>query len=145
LASIGFWASVGQPAPSRAQVAGVAGYSPGSGGFNNLIGALRSAGMISIPSSGRVSLADGAPSEGLSRDEAADRLRSVLTNPQAKLVDAAMQHPQMTREELAAATGYAPKSGGFNNLIGSLCTLTVFEKPASGCIAVSDWVREVLG
>ena len=34
--------------------------------------------------------------------------------------------------------------GGFNNLIGSLCTIGILDKPAPGAVAVSAWAREVL-
>jgi hypothetical protein len=63
LASIGFWSSGRYRAsPSRAQVAGVAGYSPSSGGFNNLLGPAEHGGA-GHDSGGRdrVSLAAGAP------------------------------------------------------------------------------------
>lgn len=145
LASIGFWRSVGTEHPSRAQVAGVAGYSPSSGGFNNLLGQLNSAGLIAIPSSGRVSLASGAPFDGLSIEQARENVLSVLSNPQRKLVDAVIQDGggPMSRDDLGAATDYSPTSGGFNNLIGHLCTLTIFEKPAAGQVHLSDWAREV--
>jgi hypothetical protein len=144
MSAIGFWLSVGTEAPNRAQVAGVAGYSPGSGGFNNLLGALKTAGLIKIPATGCVALADGSPFDALSREDAAARLWSVLTGPETKLVTVALSHDKMTRDGLAEATDYSAGSGGFNNLIGHLCTLTVFEKPSAGCVKISDWAAEVL-
>ncbi len=145
LASIGFWHSVGTDEPTRAQVGGVAGYSPSSGGFNNLLGALNTAGLITIPSPGRVALSPNAPFDQLTADEAQDKVLSVLSQPQQKLVAAvAARGGPMSRDDLGADTGYSPGSGGFNNLIGSLCTLTIFEKPAPGTVALSEWAREVL-
>lgn len=146
LASIGFWHSVGTDAPTRSQVGGVAGYSPSSGGFNNLLGALNSAGLITIPSAGRIALTDGAPYDPLSTDEAREKVNSVLSGPQRKLVDALVDHSgdAMTRDDLGARTEYSPSSGGFNNLIGSLCSLTIFEKPSAGNVALSAWAKEVL-
>ncbi|WP_298800069.1 hypothetical protein [uncultured Devosia sp.] len=146
LASIGFWLSVGNEAPTRAQVGGVAGYSPSSGGFNNLLGQLNSAGLITIPAQGRVSLAPGAPYDALDLEEAKAKVHSVLSNPERKLVNAMVEAGggPMTRDDLGAATEYSPTSGGFNNLIGGLCTLTIFEKPAQGQVALSAWAREVL-
>ncbi len=147
LTSLAFWASIGQDAPTRPMVAAVAGYAPSSGGFNNLIGSARTAGLLDIPSAGRVSLtaAGEAAGCGMSIEEARSFLLSVLSVPQRKLVEAAIGFAEMTREELAAATDYSAGSGGFNNLIGSLCTIDVFAKPRAGSIAVTDWVRQVLG
>lgn len=146
LASIGFWASVGMDQPTRAQVAGVAGYSPSSGGFNNLLGQLNSAGLITIPASGRVGLAPGAPYDHLDAEGAKVKVLSVLSNPEKKLVQAMVDDGggPMARDGLAAATEYSPTSGGFNNLIGGLCTLTIFEKPGPGQVQISNWAREVL-
>lgn len=145
LQSVAFWRSVGTETPSRAQVAGVAGYSPSSGGFNNLIGGLNTLGLITIPMPGRVALSDAAPFDPLSVDEARDKVLSVLSGPQRKIVDAVIAHvDDISRDDLGERTGYSPSSGGFNNLIGSLCTLTVLMKPAAGHVALSDWAREVL-
>lgn len=142
LSSLAFWASVGHKAPTRAQVAAVAGYSPSSGGFNNLIGGLNTAGKVSIPQAGRVALATLYP--GYSQAEAAEKMRSVLSAPQWKLVDVGLGFDKMTREQLAKATDYSANSGGFNNLIGSLCTLDILRKPGPGMVEISDWAREVL-
>jgi uncharacterized protein len=145
LASIGFWLSVGNPAPSRAQVGGVAGYSPSSGGFNNLLGALNTAGLITIPKAGHIALAADAPYDALTAEEARNKVYSVISAPQRRLVDAALAVADaISRDDLGAATGYSPSSGGFNNLIGSLNTLTIFEKPSAGMVRLSDWAREVL-
>jgi hypothetical protein len=50
---------------------------------------------------------------------------SVLSGPQQKLVEAAADVPDITRDELAERTGYSASSGGFNNLVGALCTLDI--------------------
>lgn len=145
LASIGFWRSVGTDRPSRAQVAGVAGYSPNSGGFNNLIGGLNTAGLIAIPMPGHIELAEGAPFDPLDSDEARAKVLSVLSGPQRKIVEAALSfNGAVGRDLIAERTEYSANSGGFNNLIGSLCTLTILTKPAAGHVALSDWAREVL-
>jgi hypothetical protein len=143
MASLAFWKSVGHDAPTRPQVAAVAGYSPSSGGFNNLIGSLNTAGHIMIPMQGRVALASDY--ESLTPDEARQKMRSVLSGAQRKLLDAALAHgSELSRDDLGAKTDYSPTPGGFNNLIGSLSTLGIFVKPAPGYVAVSDWAREVL-
>jgi hypothetical protein len=127
-------------------VAAVAGYSPSSGGFNNLIGAMRTAGLIDIPGAGNVALTDdgiGRTNGGMSADEARDFVLSVLSAPQRRLVEAATGVADITRDKLAERTGYSASSGGFNNLIGALCTLDIFEKPRPGSVGLSDWARRV--
>lgn len=144
LASVAFWKGIGHEAPSREQVAAVAGYSPSSGGFNNLIGSLKTLGYLDIPQPGRVALTSAAPYEDMTPNEAREKMRAVLSNPQLRLVDAALEGSEMSRDDLGAKTGYSPSSGGFNNLIGSLSTLGIFTKPAPGYVAVSEWARKIL-
>lgn len=144
LSSVGFWRNIGNSAPTREQVAAVAGYAPSTGNFNNIIGGLRTAGHLVIPQAGRVALTEDAPFDDLTPTEARDRLLSVFSAPQRKLVDAVANGDPMTREELASATGYTPGTGNFNNLIGSLCTIDVLRKPGPGVVQISDWAAEVL-
>lgn len=145
LQSLGFWLSMGEPVPTRAQVGGVAGYSPSSGNFGNVIGTMNKIGLVTLPSSGRVALADGAPSLTLSRDEARTMILGILNGPEQKLVMAMVGGTgPMTRDELGAATGYSASSGNFGNIIGGLCKLTVFVKPSTGMIDLAPWAREVL-
>jgi hypothetical protein len=144
MSAVGFWRSIGHEAPSREQIAAVAGYKPSSGGFNNLIGGLKTAGLLDIPRPGSVCLADGAPFDQLSPEEARAKMLGVLSGAQQKLVDAMLGSEAMTREELANATEYSAGSGGFNNLIGSLCTIGILEKPAPGMVEMSGWAVEVL-
>lgn len=145
MAAVGFWRSIDHDAPSREQVAAVAGYKPSAGGFNNLIGGLKTAGLLDIPRPGHVGLAEGAHFNELSTGEARDKMLSVLSGSQRRLVDAMLDGQAMTREDLAKATDYSAGSGGFNNLIGSLCTIGILEKPSPGMVEISDWAAEVLG
>lgn len=143
MSSLGFWKSIGQEAPTREQVAAVAGYRPGSGNFNNLIGGLSSAGQTHIPQQGRVALSVDYP--GLSPDEAKAKLWSVFENPQRRLVEAALNVAgELSRDDLAVAAGYAPGSGNFNNIVGSLTSMDVLRRTGQGRIELSEWAREVL-
>jgi len=143
LRSLAMWRALGHATPSRPMVAAAAGYSPSSGGFNNLIGGLNTAGAIRIPQQGHIELlADGID---MGIDEGRSMFLSNLSGPQQKLVGAVKEHGgPMTREQLGSATDYQPTSGGFNNLIGSLSTLNVFVKPQPGSVDLSDWARELL-
>lgn len=143
LRSLAMWKSIGHEAPSREMVAAGAGYSPGSGGFNNLIGGLSTAGAIAIPQPGRLALMlDNI--EVPSVDDGRESLLSILSNPHRKLVTALNGAGAMTRDALAQAAGYAPGSGGFNNLIGKLNTLGISFVPSQGHVALSEWTQKLL-
>lgn len=143
MTSLAFWKSIGHDTPTREQVAGVAGYKPGSGNFNNLIGGLSTLGQTSVPSPGRLALA--VEYDAISPDEAKTKLWSVLENPQQRLVKAALEAAgDLSRDELATNSGYSPGSGNFNNIAGSLTTMDILCRSGTGRIAISDWAREVL-
>ena len=143
MASLAFWKSVGQEDPTREQVAAVAGYKPGSGNFNNIVGGLSTAGQTAVPSPGKLALNVDYPA--LTQEEAKTQLWLVLDNPQRKLVDAAKATTgDLSREELATNSGYQPGSGNFNNIAGKLTTMDVLVRAGTGRLALSDWAREVL-
>lgn len=143
LRSLAMWAALGHPEPSREMVAAGAGYAPGSGGFNNLIGGLNGVGAISIPKQGHLSLCIGMVSPP-TQEEGCRTLLSILSNPQKKLVAALHGVASLSRDELAEASGYAAGSGGFNNLIGKLNTLKITYVPAQGRVTLSDWAEQLL-
>jgi hypothetical protein len=143
LRSLAMWRALGHDAPSREMVAAVAGYSPSSGGYNNLLGGLASAGAIGKPMQGCLSLlTEGI--EVIGKDDGRDLLIATLSNPQRKIIGALVDTGTKTRDDVGAATGYSPSSGGFNNLLGSLGTLGILVKPQQGCVALSDWAQELL-
>lgn len=142
LRALSMWRVLGHETPSREMVAAASGYSVSSGGFNNLLGGLATAGAIGKPMPGHLSLltdvADMTPVEGRAM------LLGYLSNPQRKLVDALNGAGDKTRGALGEATGYSASSGGFNNLIGSLSTLGIIVKPAAGLVALSEWAQELM-
>ena len=143
MTSLAFWKSIGHDAPTREQVAAVAGYRPGSGNFNNIIGGLSTMGKTSVPGPGRLAL--NVEFEGFSLDEARHKLWSVFENPQKRLVEAALQvDGDLTRHDLATAAGYSPASGNFNNIAGSLSSMDILRRTGTGRVSLSDWAREVL-
>jgi hypothetical protein len=141
--ALSMWLALGHEAPSREMVAAASGYSPSSGGFNNLIGSLCTIGAVDKPATGCLRLLD--PHEtGMTREDGREMLLRTLSNPQRKIVDALIGAGARGREEVAADTDYSPTSGGFNNLIGSLSTLNILVKPAPGRVALSEWAQELL-
>ena len=140
--ALAFWRGIGFEAPSRAQLGAVAGYSPSSGGFNNLLGQLRSLAMIDYPAGGFVTLTDTGLAIAPEPDDAPvrQRLARVLSNPQAKIIIDALptDGSAMSRDALGPATGYSASSGG--NLLGSLRTLGLVTYPSPGQVAAETWV-----
>jgi hypothetical protein len=143
LEALAMWASLGHERPTREMVAAVAGYSPNSGGFNNLLGGLKTQGAIDYPVQGMVSLAvDGVGV--ITQGEGIALLLSRLSNPQKRIIGALVDKGDLSREDLAAATDYSANSGGFNNLLGSLRTLGLIDYPTKGFVTMSDWAQELL-
>jgi hypothetical protein len=114
---------------TKRQLALLAGYSVGGGGFNNPLGALRSAGYvergdpITITDAGRAALGDFDPLP--SGPELLAHWLNQLPGPAAKILAAiASRWPDgWSKDDLADATGYSPVGGGFNNPLGRLRTL----------------------
>jgi uncharacterized protein len=142
LRSLAMWRALGHDSPSREMVAAASGYSPSSGGFNNLLGELVKAGAIGKPAPGHLSLLMYA--DDMSADEGREMLLGYLSNPQRRLVDALNGSGALSRDDLGARTEYSPSSGGFNNLIGSLSRLGLIVKPQPGDVALADWAQELL-
>jgi hypothetical protein len=142
--SLEFWRSIGHHTPSREQVAAVAGYSPNSSSFTNMLGALRTAGHIDYPMGGTVRLNSSVGRAGMDFGQARDKMLSVLSPAQKRLVDAAKTKGQLTNEELAERSGYSSSSSSFTNMRGALRTLGILEYPQSGSVALSEWAWELL-
>lgn len=146
LDALAWWRAAGIPAPMRIQVAMVAAYRPSSGGFNNLLGSMRSAGLIDYPGTGRVvlsaegSLHANAPMAATTTSTLHDQVRAVLSTPQWRVLSALLKaYPQeIGRDALGEATEYSPTSGGFNNLLGSLRSLGLIDYPNHGMVRAED-------
>jgi hypothetical protein len=134
--------------PKREQVAFIAGYSPTSGGFYNLLGGLRTMGLLDYPSGGLVSLSeDGqaradAPAVAPTRDAFHTHVRGKLSGSQLRVFDPILgAWPQeIASEAVADQAGYSSSSGGFFNLRGSLRTLGLIDYPSSGQCRAADWL-----
>jgi hypothetical protein len=117
----------------KTQLGILAGYSPGSGHFNNIMGKLRSAGYvnrgepIAITQEGIDALGSYEP---LPTGEA---LRAYWLGRLGKAEGAILtaligSYPQgLTKDELGAEAGYSSNSGHFNNVLGKLRTLKLAE------------------
>lgn len=142
LRSLAMWKVLGHDAPSREMVAAASGYSPSSGGFNNLLGGLASAGAVGKPMPGHLSLL--VEVDDMDAEQGRAMLLNNLSNPERKLVDALNGAGDLSRDELGTKTGYSSSSGGFNNLIGGLSTIGLITKPAAGYVALAPWAQQLL-
>lgn len=143
LASLGFWKSIGNESPSRAQIAAVSGYAHTSGSFRNTISSLNVAGLIAAPAPGMLKLAT-TNYDHLTAEEARAKLHDILGGPERKVVDALMGTGAASREEVAARAGYEATSGSFRNTLSSLNVLNVVTKPSPGFVELTDWAQQLL-
>lgn len=119
---------------SRDDLATVVGMVPGSGGFNNYIGKLKSAGLVVVDGVGgdlkHVLTASGHRELGflehphpfnLDLDVVVNRHGSNIVGKMKAMVQAVRSsETKLTRDQLADAVEMARGSGGFNNYIGKL-------------------------
>jgi uncharacterized protein DUF87 len=141
--SLAFWLGIGKEAPTRQQVAAVAGYSPKSSGFSNLVYAMHTKGIITYPGKSLIKLVDSSGANVMDPETAKQTLRGTLTAPQRKIVDA-FSGTQESRAVIAERSGYSPTSSGYSNLIYSLAGIGVIVYPSPGMVDLAHWVRELL-
>lgn len=137
----------GSGSVKKEQLAAWAEYSPNSGGFNNYLGSLRSAGLIEYPAGGYVTITDEgrkhARAEGVpaTSEEMLERAKRVLGGSEGRLLE--LLHKSraiVSKTDLAEAAGFSPNSGGFNNYLGHMRTLGFVDYPHPGQIECSDWL-----
>jgi hypothetical protein len=133
--------SIGLPG-DRLRVGFLAGYSPNSGNFNNLLGGLRTSGLLDYPGPGQVALTEAGealaspPAETVTTEQLHEKVLSKLKGPQRRVLeDLISRYPEpATREEVAETVGYSPNSGNFNNILGSMRTLGIIDYPSRGYV-----------
>jgi len=138
LDSLAWWESAGINAPSREQTAFAARYSANSGHFSNMLGGMRTEGLVDYPSPNTVCLTDpgrkqaAAPQSILDFDALVQSVSSVLrSQPLQRIFQAVIEKKEASREDIATAAGYSSTSGHFGNMLGKLNTLGVTECPRS--------------
>lgn len=142
LSALKAWKALGHDTPTKPMVAALAGYSNSSGGFNNLLSQLRTATRIDYPEPGKVSLL--VDWEETSVSQAIGIFLSALSLPQQKVLRALADGKSKSKPELAELTGYSPTSGGFNNILSSLRTMTAVDYPAKGFVQIEGWAMQLV-
>jgi hypothetical protein len=136
-------AALGDRAPTRTKVGVFSGYTATGGRFGNLLGSLRTAGMITYQGD-TVSLTEAgaaaAPEPDLSIP-VRQRLAPMLGPSEGKILDAIpIDGTPIERAAVAEATGYEPTGGRFGNLLGRLRTLGLVEYPDAQTVAATPWL-----
>lgn len=148
LNALAWWKALGHDRPLNEQVSFIAGYTHGSGGYNNPRGSLKSAGLVDYPEPGRVSLTETgeaqaeAPDAPPTGEELRRRVLGKLAGPQQRILSVLIDaYPEsVSNEECAAQAGYTHGSGGYNNPRGNLKTLNIITYPSPGFVRASDWL-----
>lgn len=152
LDAIAWLVDVGFPEPSKQQVGFIAGYRVGKkvgGAYGNILGDLRSSGMIDYPSQGAVRLTsagaavatppDIEPTTAGLQQAVMERLEGPEKRVLQVLIDA---YPDpMDKQAVGEAAGYTvgPKVGGaFGNILGRLRTLGLIDYPRQGQAVATD-------
>lgn len=140
--------ATGRESIPKNQLAAWSDYSPNSGGYNNILGKLRSGGYIDYPQPGTVALTEqgqGAAQPGdapISTEEMLSHAKGVLGGSEARILEAVHRaYPEaIDKLSLAEATGFAPNSGGYNNYLGHMRTLGFIDYPQPGKVRAEDWL-----
>lgn len=148
LLAIQWWESIGFVAPTRTQVAFVAGYSPNSGTYANYLGRLRTTHLIEYSEGSRVSLTPAGRARTprnvaiATESDLHTRIRKQLSPALQRVLDVLLEKRgrAITRERLAEATGYAKGSGTFANYVGRLHTLELLHYPRPGEVAAAAFL-----
>jgi uncharacterized protein len=138
--------SLGQSPVRRVNLAFFAGYTV-NGHFNNMVGKLRTMGLIDYPAGDMVALTDEGRAAANSGEHPITSLEDLhatwlqkLSPSEGKLVrvliERGVDNP-ISREELAELTGYTV-NGHFNNMVGHLRTIGVADYPGGGQVVATD-------
>lgn len=145
LKAMAWWSRMNHEAPTREQVAGIAGWKITGGHLKNVIGSLNTRGLVCYPTGGTVSLTETGraaapePDMGLTL---IDGIRGILSGPQRQIFDCLLEAgAALSRSEIASRCGWDANGGHLKNVIGSLRTLHVVDYPAGGTVALQDWVQ----
>lgn len=139
LDAIAWWASVGCPSPTQAQVGFVAGIKPGGGHFNNTVGPLvtrrliaRDAGDITLTAEG-VRMANRPEAPASLEAYHALMLTTLRTGPQRRVLQAVINHGGLSAPFAAIqeTTGIKPGGGHWNNTVGPLVTLGLVRREST--------------
>ena len=120
-----------------AQAASMTGRKASGGNFNAARKWLRESGRLI--EEGDVIRSAQEPKSGMTRAEAIDLWKSVLSNPAPRMIDAMLEWEEPdTKERLGADLGAAPRGGNFNNGLSQLRRNGLLYEYGSGAMKLAD-------
>jgi hypothetical protein len=128
LAAFAWFAHIGVSSPAKEQLCFKLGWRPTSGHIKNVLGKLRSAGLVdglTLTDAGRREAA--WPAKAATLAEYHSTLRECLDGPQ-RLVFDLLLNGEMSRDDICEALGWSTQSGHIKNVIGALRTFGVVER-----------------
>lgn len=133
-------------AMTKTQIAVATGYSQNSGGFNNSISELSSAGLVSRGNA-LISL-NGAVRDDLlvDVDISLEKWLPKLGACPRKVWELMLNHHEeetWTKEQIANETGYSVTSGGFNNSLSEMSSLGLIERLPGAQIRINPEILEL--
>jgi uncharacterized protein len=142
LDALAWMEAMGFNVANRIQAAFLAGYSPSAGHFNNMVGGLRTRGLVAYPGDGLVALTEEGrayaelPSRPTTVEELQSAVLSKLQTAQRKILSVLLdEYPnELSRADLAERSGYSVEAGHFNNMVGSLRSLGLVSYPEKGFV-----------
>lgn len=145
LDAVATFETLGLDEADRTVTAAIAGYKPGSGHVNNVMGSLATAGLIEYPRQGFLALTDAGRAEARalevhSLEDVHAAWFEICNGPQRKLLKVLVERwpEEVGRDELAEASGYTAGTGHYNNVVGSLHTMGAIQYPRQGYVRASD-------
>ena len=151
LKSLAWWSAMGHRAPTRAQVAAIAGWKPRGSNLRNRLTELSTAGLIVYPRQGTVQLAPAGAAAAPDPDTSStliENIRRICSKPMLTVFDAILESQsdgvaEVTRDELAQHIGWEPGGSNLRNRLTELSVIEVIHYPSRGTVALQDWVTEM--
>jgi hypothetical protein len=148
LAALAEFEALGKTSIDKRWIAALSQVSATSSAFTNNLGALRSGGYIEYPASGFAQMTDkgrdAAPTVEApqSPEEMISRCKSIVTRPQAEILDCLYQiYPKaIEKATVAELVAVSPTSSAFTNNLGSLRSAGMIDYPQTGMARLQDWV-----
>jgi hypothetical protein len=145
LNSLATWEQLGNNAPTNAQVAWLANYSPTSTSYTNPRGALKSKGLILYPAGDCVALTDEGSAVAVAMTfsgSVLDMVLAQLPGPERRILAAvAAEYPSEVSNEVAAERAqYSATSTSFTNPRGWLKSKELITYPSGGMVRAAEWL-----
>lgn len=150
LKSLAWWSAMGHQAPTKAQVAAIAGWQPTGSNLRNRLAELLAAGLIAYPQSGTIALTEAGAAAAPAAETSTtlvDSIRQTCSGPMLAVFDAMLAFhtegaEEVAREDLAVRVGWQADGSNLRNRLAELSAIEVVAYPRKGIISLQGWVAE---